>query len=202
MGLLSRALLFFQGQPRFSQMASKSSGVKKSYDVLCKILIIGDSTTGKTCLLRCFTGEEFSSVFISTIGVDFKTRTVEMDGAKIKLQVWDTSGDARFRTLTRAYYRGAAGVIITYSATRKETFDNLPYWIEDAKEIGQSDIKLMVVGTGCDCKDKQVDYVTAKDFADEHQLSFFEVSAKDGTNVELAFMTFIEEIRQSLPRPN
>ena len=186
-------------------MGGKSSGVKKSYTrthVLYKILIIGDSNTGKTCLLRCFTGEEFSSVFISTIGVDFKIRTVEMDGAKIKLRVWDTGGNARFRTITRANCRGAAGIVITYSATKEETFDNVPYWIEEARKFGRPDVKLIIVGTGCDCKGKKVDYITAKDFADEHQLSFLEVSAKDGTNVELAFMTLIGEIRQSLPRPN
>ena len=116
--------------------------------------------------------------------------------------MWDTAGNARFRTITRAYYRGAAGIIVTYSATKEETFDNVPYWIEEARKFGRPDIKLIIVGTGCDCKGKKVDYVTAKDFADEHQLSFFEVSAKDGTNVELAFLTFIEEIRQSLPRPD
>ena len=140
-------------------------------------------------------------MFISTIGVDFKIRTVEIDGAIIKLQVWDTAGKERFRTTIRCFYGGAAGIVITYSATKEETFDNVPYWIEHARKFGPPDIKLIIVGTGCDCKGKKVDYVTAKDFADEHQLSVFEVSAKDGTNVELAFLTFIEEIRQSLPRP-
>ena len=172
-----------------------------AYDELYRILIIGDSNTGKTCLCRCFTGEQFDDVFTTTIGYDFKIRTVHLDGVKVKLQVFDTAGHERFRTVTPGFYREASGIIVTYSVTKEDTFDNVPYWIEEARKFGRPDIKLIVVGTGCDCKGKVVDYITARNFANEHQLSFFEVSAKDGTNVELAFMTLIEEIRQSLLRP-
>ena len=169
----------------------------KSYDVVYKLLIVGDSNTGKSCLMECFFGEQFNDVHESTIGVEFKTCTVELDGAKIKLQVWGTAGNPRFRAITTPYYKGANGVIVTYSVTKKETFLNVPHWIEEAKKFGPPDVKLMVVGTGCDRKDREVDYCTARDFADERKLSFLEVSAKDGTNVELTFLTLARELKQS-----
>ena len=169
----------------------------KSYDVLYKLLIVGDSNTGKSCLMECFAGEEFNDIHITTIGVEFKICTVELDGMKIKLQVWDTAGNPRFRAITTAYYRGATGVIVTYSVTKEETFHNVPHWIEEAKKFGPPDVKLIIVGTGCDRKDREVDYITARDFADKQQLSFLEVSVKDSTNVELAFLTLIQEIKQS-----
>ena len=175
---------------------------KQSYDALYKLLIVGDSNTGKSCLIGCFAGEEFSSVYIPTIGIDFKIHTVELDGFKIKLQIWDTAGNPRFKTITTAYYRGSMGVIITFSVTKEETFLNVAHWIEHIKESGPPGLKLMVVGTGCDRKDREVDYITARDFADEQQLPFFEVSAKDGTNVELAFLTLVQEIRQYLGKPS
>ena len=170
---------------------------KNPYDELYKLLIIGDSNTGKSCLMNCFVGDEFDDVYIPTIGVDFKVRSVVLDGVKIKLQVWDTAGDPRFRTITRAYYRGSTGIIVTYSVTKKESFQNVPHWIEEAKRFGRPDVNLIVVGTGCDRREREVDYFTARDFADEQQLSFLEVSAKDSTNVELAFLTLTQEIKVS-----
>ena len=188
-------------------MTDKSSE-PYAHDELYRILIriIGDSNTGKTCLCKCFTGEEFEEVFTPTFGLDFKVRTVELDGVKVKLQLWDTAGNERYRSMIAPgmvynMYKRANGVIVTYNVTKEDTFRNVPYWIEEAKKSARPDVNLMIVGTGCDREDKKVDYITARDFANEHQLSFFEVSAKDGTNVELAFVTFIEEIKQSLLRP-
>ena len=166
-------------------------------DELYKLVVVGDSYTGKSCLVNCFAGDEFTDVYINTTGVDFKIWRAVIDGVKIKLQIWDTAGDHRFRAITPYCYRGATGVIVTYSVTKKESFLNVPHWIEEAKEFGPPGMKLMVVGTGCDRKEREVDYFTARDFANEQQLSFLEVSAKDSTNVELAFLTLIQEIRQS-----
>ena len=170
----------------------------KPYDVLYKLLLVGEPNTGKSSLVNCFAGDEFADVYIPTIGVDFKINWVVLDGVKIKLQMWDTAGDPRFRTITKGYYKGTTGMIITYSVTKEETFLTVPHWIGEAKRLGPPDMKLIIVGTGCDRKGREVDYFTARDFADEQQLSFVEVSAKDGTNVELAFLTLIQEIGQSL----
>ena len=164
------------------------------------MLIIGDSNTGKSCLMNCFVNKQFENIYRATIGIDFEIRTVVLDGVNMQLQVWDTAGDPRYRSMTTAYYRGVTGVIVTYSVTKKETFLNVPHWIEEAKRLGPPGhgVKLMVVGTGCDRKEREVDYFTARELADEQQLSFLEVSAKDSTNVELAFLTLIQDIRQSL----
>ena len=167
------------------------------YDELYKLVIIGDSSTGKSSLVNCFTGEWFSTDYRATVGIEFQIRTVVLDGVIIKFQVWFSDGNFKpYGGITTAFYREAAGAIVAYSVTKKETFLNVPHWIEEAKKFGRPDLKLIVVGTGCDRKDREVDYFTARDFADEQQLSLLEVSAKVGTNVELAFLTLIQEIRQ------
>ena len=165
--------------------------------MLCRLLIVGDSNTGKSCLVNYFTGDEFKDAYTPTVGVDFKLGWVELDDVTIKLQLWDTAGDPRFRTILKGYYRGTTGTIVTYSVSKKETFLNVSGWIEEAKQFGPPGVKLIIVGTGCDRKDREVDYLTARDFADEQQLPFLEVSAKDGTNVELAFLKLIQELVQS-----
>ena len=169
------------------------------YDELYKLLIVGDPCTGKSCLMDCFAGDKFIHNHSPTIGVDFKICTVELDGVKIRLQLWDTNGlpGPWSRDIRAAYCRIVTGVIVTYSVTSKESFHNVPHWIEEIKEFGPPGVKLIVVGTGCDRKVREVDYFIARDFANEQQLSFLEVSAKDSTNVELAFLTLIQEIRQS-----
>ena len=89
----------------------------KQYDFLIKLLLIGDSGVGKSCLLVRFADDAFSTSFITTIGIDFKIRTIELDGKRIKLQIWDTAGQERFKTITTAYYRGAMGIMLVPSAT-------------------------------------------------------------------------------------
>ncbi|KAF6030687.1 RAB10 [Bugula neritina] len=93
---------------------------KKTYDLLFKLLLIGDSGVGKTCLLFRFSDDAFNTTFISTIGIDFKIKTVDLGGKKIKLQIWDTAGQERFHTITTSYYRGAMGIILVYDITIKD----------------------------------------------------------------------------------
>ncbi len=176
---------------------SASAAVGRTYDYLYKVVLSGDACTGKTSVLLRLARENFSSVYIPTIGLDFKLHSVSLDEIRYKLQVWDQAGQERFRTLTRGYYRGIQGVIIFYDASSQNTFDNVPYWIEEARKYGHSDATLMLVGTKCDCSEKKlVTYETAKEFADENDILFFEVSAKDETNIELAVMALVAEIRQ------
>uniref|UniRef100_A0A3P9P882 small monomeric GTPase n=1 Tax=Poecilia reticulata TaxID=8081 RepID=A0A3P9P882_POERE len=106
----------------------------KTYDYLFKLLLIGDSGVGKTCVLFRFSEDAFNSTFISTIGIDFKIRTIELDGKKIKLQIWDTAGQERFRTITTAYYRGAMGIMLVYDITNEKSFDNIKNWIRNIEE--------------------------------------------------------------------
>ena len=170
----------------------------KTYDYLYKLILVGDSATGKTSLMTGFAGGDFYTHYIATIGIDFTTRIIGLDGSRIKLQVWDTAGNERFRTITQAYYRGAHGVIVVYDATKEKTYDNVPYWLEEVKKYASAEATVMLVGSKCDLtEEKVVDYRTAKDFADERGIMLMEVGAKDGTNVELAFLTLVAKIRQA-----
>ena len=155
------------------------------YDYLFKILLIGDSGAGKSCLLLRFADHTYTESYISTIGVDFKIRTVEMDGKSIKLQIWDTAGQERFRTITSSYYRGAHGIIIVFDVTDADSFHNCRQWMNEIDRYASEGVNRLLVGNKCDLvKHKQVDYHQAKDFADRNEMSFVEASAKTATNVD------------------
>ncbi|KAF5395755.1 Multiple EGF -domains 8 [Paragonimus heterotremus] len=108
----------------------------KCYDYLFKLLLIGDSGVGKTCLLFRFSEDDFNSTFIATIGIDFKIRTIDIEGKKIKLQIWDTAGQERFRTITTAYYRGAMGIMLVYDVTNVKSFKNINLWMRNIDQVG------------------------------------------------------------------
>ena len=148
-------------------------------------------------------GYQFDSTYLNTIGVEIKLRVFEMDGNTFKVQIWEIPGNPRFliRPENPPHYLGASGVFIVYDATKKETFDNIPFWIKQVEQCASPGTKVLLVGNKCDCTErKEVDYITARDFANERQIPFFEVSAKDGTNVELAFTTLIAQIESSRSR--
>ena len=157
-----------------------------------KLVIVGDPNTGKTSLMNRFTTGK------SNTSKDFVLQhTIQLDGTNIELQVWTTSRTHGRHALARAYYRGSVGIIITYSATDKGSFEDVAFFFEEVKKYAHPDSRLVLVGTKCDCtEDKVVEYHKARDFASERQIPFFEVSNKDGTNVELAFMTLVTQLRQ------
>ncbi|KAK1274673.1 Ras-related protein RABD1 [Acorus gramineus] len=181
-------------------------------DYLFKLLLIGDSSVGKSCLLLRFSVEvpplhqwprgpvddSYVDSYISTIGVDFKIRTVELDGKTIKLQIWDTAGQERFRTITSSYYRGAHGIIIVYDVTEMESFNNVKQWLSEIDRYANDSVCKLLVGNKCDLvENKVVDTEKAKAFADELGIPFLETSAKDAINVEQAFLTMAGEIKKS-----
>ncbi|KAF8404299.1 hypothetical protein HHK36_009182 [Tetracentron sinense] len=132
-------------------------------DYLFKLLIIGDSSVGKSCLLLRFADDSYVDSYISTIGVDFKIRTVELDGKTIKLQIWDTAGQERFRTITSSYYRGAHGIIIVYDVTEMESFNNVKQWLNEIDRYANDSVCKLLVGNKCDLvENKVVDTQTAK----------------------------------------
>uniref|UniRef100_A0A2K6PFR0 small monomeric GTPase n=1 Tax=Rhinopithecus roxellana TaxID=61622 RepID=A0A2K6PFR0_RHIRO len=158
-------------------------------DYLFKLLLIGDSRVGKSCLLLRFADDTYTESYISTIGVDFKIRTIELDGKTIKLQIWDTAGQERFRTITSSYYRGAHGIIVVYDVTDQESFNN-KQWLQEIDRYASENVNKLLVGNKCDLTTKKVvDYTTAKEFADSLGIPFLETSAKNATNVEQSFMT-------------
>lgn len=166
------------------------------YDYLFKLLLIGDSGVGKSCLLLRFADDTYTESYISTIGVDFKIRTIELDGKTIKLQIWDTAGQERFRTITSSYYRGAHGIIVVYDVTDQESFNNVKQWLQEIDRYASENVNKLLVGNKCDLTNKKVvDYSSAKEYADQLGIPFLETSAKNATNVEQAFMTMAAEIK-------
>lgn len=172
------------------------------YDYLFKLLLIGDSGVGKSCLLLRFADDTYTESYISTIGVDFKIRTIELDGKTIKLQIWDTAGQERFRTITSSYYRGAHGIIIVYDCADQESFNNVKQWLLEIERYAGENVVKLLVGNKCDLTTKKVvDYSTAKEYADQLGIPFLETSAKSSSNVETAFMTMASQIKNRMGPP-
>jgi Ras-related protein Rab-8A len=168
----------------------------KAYDYLFKLLLIGDSGVGKTCVLFRFAEDQYHATFISTIGIDFKIRTIELDGKKIKLQIWDTAGQERFRTITTAYYRGAMGILLVYDITSEKSFDSIRNWIRNIEEHASADVERMLIGNKCDMNEKrQVTKERGEKLAIEYGMKFLETSAKQNENIENAFFTLARDIK-------
>merc|ERR1711939_184648 len=166
------------------------------YDYLFKLLLIGDSGVGKSCLLLRFADDTYTESYISTIGVDFKIRTLELDGKTVKLQIWDTAGQERFRTITSSYYRGAHGIIVVYDVTDQESFHNVKQWLNEIDRYANENVNKMLVGNKCDLTTKKVvNTDDAKAYAETVGIPFLETSAKDSTNVEQAFIMMAAEIK-------
>jgi len=160
----------------------------KNYDYQFKFLLIGDSGVGKSCILLRFADNSFTDNFISTIGVDFKMKTIDLDGKRVKLQIWDTAGQERFQTITTSYYRGAHGLIICFDVTNKASFDNIQKWLDDIERHAPGHVARLLVGNKCDLESKRmVDYFTAKQLADKLNIPYLETSAKDSINIDRSF---------------
>ncbi|KAM7367063.1 hypothetical protein PAMP_014988 [Pampus punctatissimus] len=167
-----------------------------SFDFLFKIILIGDSNVGKTCVVQNFKSRVFSERQQNTIGVDFTVRTLDIEGKKVKMQVWDTAGQERFRTITQSYYRSAHGAMITYDITRRSTFDSVAEWIREVELYGASNVVLVLIGNKCDLEqDREVLFEEACNLAkDRGILAALETSAKESQNVEEAFMMMAREL--------
>ncbi|CAG7854070.1 GTP-binding protein ypt1 [Serendipita indica DSM 11827] len=169
------------------------------YDYLFKLLLIGDSGVGKSCLLLRFADDTYTESYISTIGVDFKIRTIELEGKTVKLQIWDTAGQERFRTITSSYYRGAHGIIVVYDVTDTDTFTNVKQWLQEIDRYASEGVNKLLVGNKSDLTSKKVvEYTVAKEFADQLGIPFLETSAKNATNVEQAFLTMAKQIKDKM----
>eukprot|EP00009_Paramoeba_aestuarina_P006541 CAMPEP_0201507236 /NCGR_PEP_ID=MMETSP0161_2-20130828/957_1 /ASSEMBLY_ACC=CAM_ASM_000251 /TAXON_ID=180227 /ORGANISM="Neoparamoeba aestuarina, Strain SoJaBio B1-5/56/2" /LENGTH=213 /DNA_ID=CAMNT_0047901543 /DNA_START=550 /DNA_END=1191 /DNA_ORIENTATION=- len=177
----------------------------QEYDYLYKVVLIGDSGVGKSNLLSRFTRNEFSLETKSTIGVEFATRSIQVDSKTIKAQIWDTAGQERYRAITSAYYRGAVGALLCYDIAKSVTYKNVERWLTELRENAAENIVIMLVGNKSDLKHlREVPTEEAREFAEKNGLTFIETSALDSSNVDTAFQNIITEIfRQSAaPAPN
>lgn len=172
-------------------------------DFLLKIVLIGDSGVGKTNLLSRFARDQFNPDSKSTIGVEFATKTLEIEGKTVKAQIWDTAGQERYRAITSAYYRGAIGALLLYDITASLTFSSLTRWLQELRENADSNIVVMLVGNKSDLQElRAVSTEDGTGFSQQENLLFIETSARNATNVQEAFTTLITEIVHRLSKQN
>ncbi|XP_023813311.1 ras-related protein Rab-26 [Oryzias latipes] len=173
------------------------SNSSEFYDISFKVMLVGDSGVGKTCLLVRFKDGAFlAGSFISTVGIDFRNKVMNIDGVKVKLQIWDTAGQERFRSVTHAYYRDAHALLLLYDVTNKSSFDNIQSWLTEIHEYAQQDVVLMLLGNKADsAHDRVVKREDGERLAKEFGVPFMETSARSGLNVELAFTAVAKELK-------
>lgn len=179
------------------------NGSSSQYDLLVKLLLIGDSGVGKSAILMRFADDSFTQSFITTIGIDFKIRTITLDGKRIKLQIWDTAGQERFKTITTAYYRGAMGILLVYDVTSEPSFANINQWMAAIRQHASDSVNKVLLGNKADTSGplvakRAIAAARGQALADQYGIHFFETSAKNGINIEESFSTIARDIKQRL----
>ncbi|KAF9496170.1 ras-domain-containing protein [Pleurotus eryngii] len=173
----------------FNDYDADATELLEAYDFLMKFIVIGEAGTGKSCLLHHFIHNSFKDHSQHTIGVEFSSRTVNLGEKRIKLQLWDTAGQERFRSVTRSYYRGAAGAILVYDITSRASFANLSRWLADAKALASPHLVTVLVGNKADRDDeREVEWAEASKWAADNDVHFMETSSLTGDNVEAPFL--------------
>lgn len=175
--------------------------LQQEYDYLFKLLLIGNSSVGKSCILLRFSDNIFNDNFLPTIGVDFKIRTFDLQSKTIKMQIWDTAGQERFKTITSSYYRGAHGVILVYDITDRQSFKDLENWLLETEKHASEDIVKILVGNKNDLESSRVvTYNEGKNYAMNNGMEFIETSAKVNVNIEEAFFTIARKIKEKVQK--
>ena len=169
------------------------------YDLKFKIIVIGESRVGKTSLIKRYTKDQFGGVYLTTVGIDFQNKTIEIEDKKVKLQVWDTAGQERFRNVAKNYFQSTQGFLLVFDITDKESFQKLnDFWIGQLKMNAPEKAKSVLVGNKSDLAgQRQVSIEDAEEFAKDNNLKYYEVSAKEGTKVVELFFYLANEIYQS-----
>ena len=164
-------------------------------DIYLKILLIGDTSVGKTSILCKYIDDEFSDTYLSTIGIEFKIKSLIINGKKVLLRIWDTSGQERYRSITQNFYRNANGILFIFDITKKETFDNIKIWLTDSENCEDNKVTKMLIGNKIDLENKRkIDNETIKKFAEKKEMKYFEASAKEGINIDNIFRELAELI--------
>jgi len=169
-----------------------------NYDMIFKIVLIGDSSVGKTNILSKYISDEYDPDTQATIGVELSTKNYTFDNNEVKVQIWDTAGQEKYRSITSSYYKGAHGCLLVYDITRKATFENIDKWLAEIKLSSNNEINMVLIGNKCDLKDKrEVSIEEAQNKAKLLNMAFMETSALNGTNVEKAFNELVNNVYQN-----
>ncbi|CAH8861563.1 unnamed protein product [Trichobilharzia szidati] len=176
-------------------MSQARDAADQNFDYMFKLLIIGNSSVGKTSFLFRYADDSFTSAFVSTVGIDFKVKTIFRQDKRVKLQIWDTAGQERYRTITTAYYRGAMGFILMYDITNEESFNAVQDWVTQIKTYSWDNAQVVLVGNKCDLvDDRAVSVDRGRHLAHQLGLEFFEASAKENINVRNVFERLVDII--------
>ena len=168
-----------------------------SDDTVYKVLLLGDSSVGKTCVLLRYCDKTFQEAHLSTIGLDYRLKTMTLENGKnIKLQIWDTAGQDRFRAITKNYYKGANGIILIYDVTNLQTYENVKNWINQIREEANPNVVIYLAGNKVDVNDelRVVKTEEGQKIADEYNLTFYETSAKSGININEIFEDLVKKV--------
>ena len=167
----------------------------ESSEMIFKIIIIGDSTTGKTNILSKYLNDKYEKDFKATIGVELGNKTLKIKNDTVNIQIWDTAGQERYRSMTKAYYKGALGALIVYDITNRNSFENVENWMTDLKSSADQKVSILLIGNKNDLEEeREVKIEEGEKRAQEYDIAFLETSAKNGNNIEMAFKTLIEEV--------
>ena len=159
----------------------------KDFNFIYKVIVIGDSNVGKTALSLKYTDDIFNNMYRPTIGIDFRSKTVELEDQVFKVQIWDTAGQEKYRSITRSYYRGANGIILVYDVTCRKSFNNVEMWL---RSINQATCTILV-GNKCDAAEREVPINEAISLARQYDIKYYETSAMTGSGVNGAFEALI-----------
>ena len=167
------------------------------FDVKYKIMVLGESKVGKTSLIKRYTKDQFGGVYLTTVGMDFQDKIIEIEDKKVRLQIWDTAGQERFRNVTKSYFQSSQGLVLVYDITDRESFEKLNFWVDNIKNFAPENAKFILVGNKCDlANERKVSYEEGENYAKNLNIKFFEASARDGTNVNELFFYLANEIYQ------
>ena len=169
-----------------------------NYDEKCQVLIIGDSTVGKTSILSRFTEGTFSPNYLATVGLDFFTKDEYFNNKIVRIKIWDTAGQERYKALTQGFFRNAHGILIVYDVTNSETFDNLKYWVQSIHtHLGEKgNVKVIIIGNKIDLK-REIKKEDAQKYAEENGYKYFETSALSGEGIEESIKYLVQQVLES-----
>ncbi|CAI2380120.1 unnamed protein product [Moneuplotes crassus] len=169
--------------------------MNRDYDYMFKVVLIGDSNVGKSCLLIRFADDCFTENYITTIGVDFRFRTMTVNKNTVKLQIWDTAGQERYRTITNAYYRGSDGILLVADATNRKSLDNIPDWLSEIEKYTDDEVYKMLIVNKSDLEEKtEISDEDLKKFSKLHGIPYMWTSAKSGINVDDSFLKMTQSL--------